>query len=189
MLPMEMTDKLAIHWQHPSSGIVQDTLSAKLGALELSQGPQGQVLERAFGDQLIPAKRTTAATSKSSSGMAAQTRSNPLGQDLQNVNQARAESQAHAAERSQWDAKLLLAANGQDPVQLFAYLPSSIKGPELRLVAAQEGPPGHTASAFVGESAIFRAPDGTLSVVPLVACQTDLQVSNGNPGACPHESA
>lgn len=161
---------MTIHWQQQSNQQSCDSLASKLPALDLSQGDVQKLQGRAFGDQLIPARR------KPPSRMASQTRSNPMMLKTLRAPWSKSDDGAGAVNSSHWDAWLLLAANAQDPVQAFAYRPRSITGPELRLVAAQEGPPGQTVSAFVGECAIFRAPDGSLSAVPILACSFGLQV-------------
>ena len=168
-LHLELTDRLAIHWQHKLQGAGHDALPGKLQILDLSHKSGAQDGGRAFGDELIPAK-----IGASPARMASQTRRNPL---IQTSADPEGVSQSDAALCSQWDAWLLLAANGQDPVQLYAVNPIGIKGPAVRHVATQAGPPGNTAAAFGEDYAVFRAGDGTLSSVPLVACQACSHVS------------
>ena len=180
-LPLDLTDQLVIHWQshHPLHQLSSlSPLAGKLQALDLAT-KQDQPLTvpraRAFGDQLIPAKQSPQAQS---ARLSAQTRTNPLMEVSRDPQSGQSEtgSGPDVAQSSQGDAWLLLAANGQDPVQLHAYSHVTIWGPELRLVAAQEGPGGQTAVAFVEDSAIFRSPEGALSAVPLQACLACSQV-------------
>ena len=173
-LQLELTDRLAIHWQHDTRTAGQDALPGKLQALHISQrldAPSSG--QRAFGDQLIPAKKGA-----SPARMASQTRSNPLLRASSHSMKPEAGGQVDAAQSSQWDAWLLLAANGQDPVQLYAFSPVGIKGPDVRHVAAQAGPAGDTAAAFVEDYVVSRAGDGTLSSVPITACQNCSFVSH-----------